>query len=1129
MLAVGWVLIAMPARVAALCCNQPGTGSSTPAQMNVNLVCPLGAASCSIGAQTLESPATCPASTAGCALDFGTRAVAFDGTFTLATGTLAVHAAAIAVNKPIVAGGAAAVQLTTTGASCANGGGDLVVRQPIDVSAVAAGTIRLVSACRIALEASGQLLARSSAAFGGTIDLRAATTITQAAAVRATGAGSDGGIVSLAAGTDVQVARPIDVRSFGDGEGGSITLRAGDRALTGLPLGGALTVSADLIADGSTDSDGETGQDGGAIVLEAAGPVVVTSNATIRATGALPDGAGGILTVLTQEPPVGVLTALDGDVSLLGPIILRGGTSGDGGDLDGAVGRAFTLQGTLDMSGGGDDASAGNFVLTSGGDLRIDAAVTANGRVATSSGGYVDLKAGMATGAARLTAAKSINVSAGNGSDGGDIQLAACHLTVQPNVLLDARSILPSTRPALTLAATTALTLEAGSRYLAPPGSGTLLVHAPGTSVTIAGSATFEPPAVTTILPPERTPFPPCPICGDGIRQADEPCDPGLAADGACCRSDCLALVCPTPTISATPTEHPTGPTPTATESVTPTPSPTPTVSPTATPPLPPIVPRAVLACERTLAKGSSRLVTAELAFLESCSLDALGCLAASGADPTACLARASQRCQRRFAKLGRARKTFRSGFARTCAGDPPVLPFALVRSDAALAFATLDDTCAAEVGLALTSASAVLSCVERATCAAEHALAIAVPHLPTLLPPVFDTAGAGLCLATDAAPPSSVEASRSALRCQRTIVAAGRKLLEKHLGVARRCVDTLLACRLAGGTATSCALVASRCERSLAALASPADGTRARLAAAVLRACGAIPPASLIGPTGLGFGNVGAACLGLGASAPTSAEGIADCVATAYGCAAGAIVRRALPLTDAELDRVGLTLGDDLACAAGDPTPTMTPTGPTATPSPSATPTVAPTFAPITLLVPGGGTGTTDCVAEWTVVGRIVEPPPTNSVRCTDGDPACDADGLTNDRCVFTIGVCLAGTDPSLPTCPAAAGIATYVLQSPQPGASNPIDAENAIQLLATLSDLLGAAPGGSGGNRFAFTPPRVLTLPDHCTVPTTITVERRGLTSRAERFRARTIAAAAGGGSTEDRDTLLLTCLSP
>ena len=1122
-----WLFVAGPAH-ALLCCDQPGSATLTPAQMNANLVCPVGAAACSIATQTLAGLATCAVQ--GCALDFGNRPVTFDGTFTITAGTLGVRARSIAINKPIVANGAVAVEMTSTAASCAGGAGDVVVRQPIDVSGVSAGLIRLTSACRIELETGGQLLGSSSAGPGGTIDLRAKTTIIQGGVVRAIGSGSDGGIVALTAGDDVAAQKSIDVRSLGDGEGGSITLRAGDTGLAGVVAGGALTVAADLVADGSTDSDGESGEDGGAIYLEATGPVTVAGTATIRATGASPDGGGGILSLSTQESPAGVLTALDGDVTLQGPIILRGGTNGDGGDVDGTIGRTFQLSGSLDMSGGGDDATAGNLILTTGLDLRVDGPITANGRVATATGGYVDLKAGIASDAATLTAAKVIDVSAGTGSDAGDVRLVACRLAVQPNVLVDARSALVSARPAIVLAGLDGLTLGAGSRFLTPPSSGTQLVRAATTNVSIAADVVFNPPAVTTVVAPLQSPMPPCPVCGDGIRQPGEPCDPGPDDAGACCSADCLGLICPTPTPSPSATVEPTGATPTPTPTATPTLTATPTPTATVTPPLPPIVPRAVLGCERALAKGSTRLLTSALGFLESCSLDALGCLAAGDVDAPACLARIARRCESRFAKLGRTQGGFAAKFTKSCAGDPPVVPFPIVRSAEVLAFATLDEACAADVGLALTSPSAVLTCVERATCAVERALGVAVPHLPDLLPRVFDPSSAGLCLSVAA--PVDVQPSRSAVRCQRAVVTASRKLLTKQIAVAARCVDGLLACRLAGGTPTSCAPVADRCARKLAALDDPLQGTRARLTASVVKACGPVAPDALLGPTGLDFQSIAATCAALGQAPPAGADTLAPCLATAYGCAAGQVVRRVLPLVDGELARVGLTLGDAFACTSGggpSPTPTATPGGTTATPTPSATPTAVPTAGGVTLLVRGGGAVTTDCVAEWTVLDHAVAPVSPTTVSCTDGDPACDGDGAFNDRCDFTVGVCLAGTDPNLGDCPAPAGIATYLLQSPQPGASNAIDAGNATRLVAALSDLLGVPAGGAGGNAFALSPPLALTPPDHCTTPTTVTVERRGLSRRTERFRTRTIAAANGGGTVEDRDTLLLTCVAP
>lgn len=1131
MLALAALLLLVPARGRAdICCDQEAFGGLTAARLNANLVCPLGAASCSVGTQTVANPATCGASVMGCALDFGDRPVTFDGTFTIGTGALSVTARSIAINKPIVANGTSLVELKATGGGCASGGGDLVVRSTIDTSATSGGTIRLQSACRIGVEASGLLVANATIGLSGSVNLRAATTITQAGPIRAIGTNTDGGSVSLIAGGNVQMQRAIAVESQGGGgAGGSIQLRAGDRTLAGAPLGGTLTVSADLIADGSTDPEDDSGADGGDITLEAAGPVVVQSTATIRANGAPPDGGGGVLTLLTQDAPAGVLTALDGNVTLLGPIVLRGGTNGDGGELEGTVGRSFVLQGPLDISGGGDDMSAGNALLSTGSDLRIEAPIAANGRLATSTGGFLDLRAGVATATATLTVARNIDASAGAGSDGGDVRLSACHLAVQPNVVIDARGSGTTTPPGITLAAERDLTFGASSRFLTQANSSVQIVRPPSSTLTVGSGVVFSPKLTTVVATPARSPLPACPVCGDGVRQPGEPCDFGAGADGACCSTDCLQRICPTPTESPTPTAQPTGLTPTPTITATGTATATPTPTATATPPLPPIIPRAVLGCERALAKGSSTLVANDLAFLETCTLDALTCLAAGEGPGSPCLVKVARRCQSRFAKLTRAREKLATSFAKACAGDPPAVPFEVMRSTEVLGFAALDAVCAADVGLALTSPSAVQICVERAACAAERALATALPHLSDLLPLVFDASSTALCLPgmQGGSPPVP---TRAAARCQRVVVTAGRKLLAKQLAVARRCVDSLLACRLAGGSAAACGAVATRCHDKLGTLADPTKGTRARLLGTVLRACASVPPDALVLPTGLGFANVAATCEALTGEPVRDAATLGPCIGAAYGCAAGRVVRRALPLVDDELARVGLALGDDFACPVPvpSPTPTATPGGPTRTATPTPRPT--PTTGAVTLLVPGGGGSGTDCVAEWTVRSRTIDPPPTITVDCVDGDPACDQDGVANDVCRFTVGVCLLGTDPALADCLAAPGLVSFTLQSPQPGASNPIDAANATALVATLSDLFDTNPSGPGQNGFAFAPPLVLSPPANCTAPVTIEVERRGANRRTERFRARAIAAdGTGDTGADDRDTLLLGCVAP
>ncbi len=1123
-----WLLVAVvqttPSRAAGLCCNQ------TSAERNANLVCAPAAATCTVAAQTINTASTCPGGEDGCELDFGDRPVSLTGTFTIGAGRLSIRARSIAVDARIAAAGAAGVELRTTAASCSGGAGDLVVRSPIDASAAStAGSLRLLSACDLVIASTSQLLASSGAAFGGTIDLRAGGNLTLAGPVKATGGGGDGGLVTLAAGADVRVQRAIDVRSFRDGDGGTISLRAGDGGLAAGDAGGALTITADLLADGSTDADGSFGNSGGDVALEAAGPIVVAATGAIRANGAGPDGAGGTLTVSTEAAPTGVLTALDGDVTLLGPISLRGAANGDGGELLGSIGRGLALQGTLDISAGGDDAFPGSIELTTGADLRLDAAVSVNGRTASASGGAIDLKAGLATDTATLTITRNIDLAGGSGADGGDARLAACRIDVKPGVTIDTRGAnAVVTDPTIVLAAVDALTIGANARFLAPSGSGTLVVSAPETASSIAASVQFVPKLATQAAAPGRSPFPPCPRCGDGIRQPGEPCDPGAGADGSCCRSDCLGFVCATPSATPTPGAPTTAAPATDAGTGTPTRTPTPTATPTLAPA--PVAPRAVLGCARALAKETTRLVGSELASLDSCAFGGLACLVDGGGEGSACMARAARRCRSRFAKLARARATFANAFEKSCAGDPPVLPLAALRSPALLNFAAFDETCAAEVGLDLSSASAIRTCLEHGACAAERVLATAFPSLAALVPAVVDVTGAGLCLPfTEAA--NLPLPSRAALRCQRAVTAAGRKLLDEPLAVVQRCAGTLLACRLTGRSTAVCEAENRRCAAKLAALADPANGALARFTARVVRGCSSASADDIVAADGLGFGAVTDACAALGAPPPTDATTLAPCIGAAYACTAAAFVSRAAPFAAAELARVGLALGEPFACPANGVAPTASPTATpgSGTAARTATPTPTPTNAPVTLLLPGGGVRTRDCILEWTVGGRAATPPPITTVDCVDGDPACDLDGVVDGVCRLRVGVCLTGTDPELPECPAAAALASLTLQSPQPTSANPIDAANAAALVGAVGALTAATPGGAGANTFTFTPPLALPPPAHCTTPVDIVIERRGLTRRAERFRARAVAADRDGAAVVDDDTTYLGCVAP
>jgi len=69
-------------------------------------------------------------------------------------------------------------------------------------------------------------------------------------------------------------------------------------------------------------------------------------------------------------------------------------------------------------------------------------------------------------------------------------------------------------------------------------------------------------------------------------------------------------------------------------------------------------------------------------------------------------------------------------------------------------------------------------------------------------------------------------------------------------------------------------------------------------------------------------------------------------------------------------------------------------------------------------VIVGGGGSKTIDCMAVLDAPGANQPAPPKvpKNIDCTDGDVSCDADGLRNGECSFSIQVCLNST--ALATC---------------------------------------------------------------------------------------------------------------
>jgi hypothetical protein len=105
-----------------------------------------------------------------------------------------------------------------------------------------------------------------------------------------------------------------------------------------------------------------------------------------------------------------------------------------------------------------------------------------------------------------------------------------------------------------------------------------------------------------------------------------------------------------------------------------------------------------------------------------------------------------------------------------------------------------------------------------------------------------------------------------------------------------------------------------------------------------------------------------------------------------------------------------------------------------------------------------GGGSKTTDCLVEFNTSGPIVMNRRGTSVvdilRCTDGDPACDRDGLADGRCTFGIVVCVGNRDPRFSRC-TPSGMQGIEVVSPNAVSPSAMDRGNAVALERQLGAL--------------------------------------------------------------------------
>ena len=165
------------------------------------------------------------------------------------------------------------------------------------------------------------------------------------------------------------------------------------------------------------------------------------------------------------------------------------------------------------------------------------------------------------------------------------------------------------------------------------------------------------------------------------------------------------------------------------------------------------------------------------------------------------------------------------------------------------------------------------------------------------------------------------------------------------------------------------------------------------------------------------------------------------------------------------------------------------------------------------TFFVAGGGPPKTDCLGAWRVTNTTGGPNAKGKTparqTCKDGNAGCDADGVADGTCTFTVSACFGRQDARFPKCLPAATSSWTLLGKVDP-ATPPV-----ASLLGAVAAL---GPSTVAGVEVTFAP--MLTEADACSASVAVTVAAGGKLV----LRART---AGPEGKPKDTDVLRLGCM--
>jgi hypothetical protein len=164
-------------------------------------------------------------------------------------------------------------------------------------------------------------------------------------------------------------------------------------------------------------------------------------------------------------------------------------------------------------------------------------------------------------------------------------------------------------------------------------------------------------------------------------------------------------------------------------------------------------------------------------------------------------------------------------------------------------------------------------------------------------------------------------------------------------------------------------------------------------------------------------------------------------------------------------------------------------------------------------LIIGGGGSASTDCLAVFQVSDGV--PLKGRKIKCVDGDPSCDADGVINGSCQIPVAVCANSTALSKCT---LSGLQSITVQHALDNGDRKFDPE--FQALQTRIDSGIDLPTSD---------------PDQCASPTNFHVMIKGPFKSGSRNKCGTItktlslsavSQVSAGKTSKDTDTLKLSC---